>query len=278
MSSRQPYFRYSLRSLLLLVAVAAVACLWYRSHRAFVQSPLKVDAGGGYRPRSDPQYLRTRIYRDHEDRLVAVLLLAFDELDAHGPRFELKRGYNSQEGGWVVLDGRAIEPLSRPRVFASGPAGRVVELDLTAAQARDLAGRQTAAQIEAVYRNVIEPKFFRIEGRSDAKGRQGLWTYRLAGGELFKEVSYSEGLRHGSMKTYYPSGSLKSEGHFQHGAPAGEWKLFAEGGGLVAIIDRNAAGSDVRKSAKHARRWESQMDDQHGYRLFVDGAELKMPE
>ena len=277
--SPRPAFRYSLRSLLLLVAVAAIASLWYRDHLAFQRSPSKADGGGGYRINGDPQHLRTRVYRDHDHRLVAIVLLAFDELDVSAPRYQLAHGYDSRQGGWLKLDGAAIEPRATPRVFANDPHGRMVELNLSAAQAEDLASRRSAAELEWQYRRIVEPIFLKAEGRSDAKGRQGLWIFRLPGGELWKEVNYSEGLRHGEAISYYPGGTKKLQAHFRHGRPRGEWTIFDPAGKVLAIIDRGPSSKqpDGPASGRAARRWESQIDDQHGYRLFVDGAELKMP-
>ncbi len=285
------FFRFSLRSLLLFVAVAAVACLWYRSHRSFERSPSKASHGGGYRIQGDPQHLRTRIFRDHDNRLVAILLLAFDELDASGPRYRLTHGYNAHDGGWLVLDDEEIEPRGKPRVFANGPFGPLVELDLTAAQAEELANCRSGGQIEAFYRQHVEPKLFRREGDSDDKGRQGVWTYRLPSGELCKEVTYVDGRRHGEMKTYYAGGQLKLEAFFQSGKPAGEWTFLGPKGNVLAVISRDAtiptgggSGSSSHrvegqlKSRRQARRWDSQIDDQHGYRLFVDGMELRLPQ
>lgn len=280
MSSNRPFFRFSLRSLLLVVAVAAVASWWYRSHLAFRRSPSKADTQGGYRATGDPEHLRTRIYRDHSDRLVAIILLAFDGLDVNGPRLALTHGYNAQDGGSLAIDGILIEPHAKPRVFANDPFGRVVELNLTPPEAEALARCRSAAEIEAFYRDVVEPKFFLRDGQTGEKGRQGLWTYRLHSGELYKEVTYAEGLRHGETKIYYRTGALKSAQFFDRGRPTGEWTLYDPDGDVLAIIDSESSidRRNTPKSNRHVRRWQAQVDDQHGYRLFVDGAELRMPQ
>jgi hypothetical protein len=280
MSSTRPFFRFSLRSLLLVVAVAAVASWWYRSHLAFRRSPSKAEQWGGYRATGDPEHLRTRIYRDHDDRLVAILLLAFDGLDVNGPRMSLTHGYNSQDGGSLAIDGSLIEPQARPRFFANDPFGRVVELDLTPREAEVLARCRLETEIEAFYRHIVEPKFFRPEGRTDEKGRQGLWTYRLLSGELYKEVAYADGLRHGEIKTYYRTGALKSAQSFNRGRPMGECTLYKPDGDVLAIIDSAApiGRRSPAKSNRHVRRWQAQVDDKNGYRLFIDGAELQMPQ
>ncbi len=278
MSGHRPYFRFSLRSLLVFVAVAAVACLWYRSHRAFQRSPSKSGGGGGYSAAGDPQHLRTRVYRDHDDRLVAVILLAFDELDVNGPRYTLKHGYSARDGGWLTLDGKDVVPQNKPHVFASGPFGQVVALELTAAETKALAGAQSSRQVQSLYREVIEPKFFQIEGRADEKGRQGVWTYRLKSGELYKVVTYADGLRHGMMQTYYRSGGEKSDQSFERGQPAGEWTLYDPAGGVMAIIDHERGTIDARpKDDRRVRHWFTQLNDEGGYQLFVDNSELRMP-
>ena len=289
--AQRPYFRFSLRSLLIVVAVAALASLWYRSHLAFRRSVFKEGLGGGYRIAGDPQHLRSRIYCDHDNRLIAILLLAFDELDASGPRYELKRGYNTRQGGWLILDGVPVTPGARPQLFVNDPSGQIVRLNLSANQMEDLAARRSAAEIEFFYRETIEPLLVKAEGKSDAKGRQGLWSFRLSSGQLVKEVAYVDGLRHGPSTTYYAQGGKRCQASFRRGKPEGQWTLLDPDGDVLAIFDRDGVISSrsggpiltwnelsaVPKSDRHARRWESRIDDTHGYRLFVDGAEMRIP-
>ncbi len=42
-------------------------------------------------------------------------------------------------------------------------------------------------------------------------------------------------VRHGLFQAYYISGSLKSEGTYQHGLESGEWRDFHENGQLAAF-------------------------------------------
>jgi hypothetical protein len=50
-----------------------------------------------------------------------------------------------------------------------------------------------------------------------------------------RERSYSEwwdGRKHGRFTLWFPGGRVRSEGAHRHGAPAGEWKYYAEDGTL----------------------------------------------
>lgn len=67
--------------------------------------------------------------------------------------------------------------------------------------------------------------------------RVGMWSAWHPNGELHSEVQYIDGLRHGPIRTWFESGTLRLKGFYANGEPIGEWLYFNKDGEVIKRVN-----------------------------------------
>jgi len=60
--------------------------------------------------------------------------------------------------------------------------------------------------------------------------RHGLFTAYHQTGTLASEGSYEHGKEHGPWRDYHANGQVAAEGHYDQGVESGEWQYWSEDG------------------------------------------------
>ena len=170
-------------------------------------------------------------YLNHRDEPVAyVLRVSRDDVD----RMSTSYGYDRNEGGILAVDGQKVVPGDSVWLFVNGPYGHTNRIELTDREAQKLMPVYTRGtpklDVLQFWRDFVEPKIYKLSGRSVKGQREGPWEFRLNNGALYLEGSYKNGARDGRWVKHYPNGKIRLVLQYDKGQPVGTWTYHNEAG------------------------------------------------
>lgn len=118
------------------------------------------------------------------------------------------------------------------------------------------------------------------EGPKSGPQKVGHWRYYAEDGSTLKEEGdYTNDMRTGTWKTYYPSGKVASTGNYLNDQPDGAWQYFYEDGKVSAtgaFVDGAKSGDWQEYNEDGSLKGEGSFDRGSGeYREYYPGGALK---
>jgi hypothetical protein len=180
-----------------------------------------------------------RIYKDDAGRRLALILL-IDPFDANLPLTEWREvPVQGARASVVAIEGTPFSSEGKELTcFVNGPYGGVVGVALSLDELTNLknAAGQGGVEFLEAWHSLIEPKYFKLEGKMVDGVRDGTWTYLLEG-QPYVRKTYSQGRLSGLVTNYYPNGAVQSERHYLNGLPNGRWTYHRPNGTIAASVD-----------------------------------------
>ena len=248
------WYQYSLRSLMMLVTLFAILCSIFtvvmQKNTHFWRSPRSLSGGSGFDgSRTEYQRIECLVWKDHYNECYYAIAEGYVDFDPNliGNVCSYTFTYDIHEGGKLKINGRLIEHSQNKRLLALNAFGQMEEITLSSTEQKVVC----SSDADQIWNRVVLKRLYKREGKTDASGLVGHWTYCDNNGKLAYEGSYQNGKRDGKWIYYYQSGKVRAEIAYAQGKLDGECKYFDDQGELKTTVKwRNdyPVGQTVRQA------------------------------
>ena len=208
-----------------VVLTAFVAC----SGPCSSEGPCSEGGGSSFDPERVFQHIGCKVWKTDAEELYYSLAVGHDAFEPVVPALTYRYSYDINQGGKLFIDGKEILRSKEKKLLAVNPFGKMEELLLNDAEAAVV----NVGDAVRIWTEVVVPRLYHFQGRSENGKRVGSWTCSDKAGVLAYEGAYVEGLRDGEWIYRYPSGKVRAKINYRIGKRHRSWTYFDEAGTLT---------------------------------------------